>query len=325
MKVKKLFFTVVTLLAAAAVMGQAKKPTIMVVPSDIWCIQNGFVDEFDDQGESRKIPDYKEALQNNSDIRVLISKMGDIMAQRDFPMKVLEQELKRLENESVETSLLLGKETGAGIAENAIERLNRTAKADILIDLAFEVKRQGPRRQVTFNVSAYDAYTSKLISGNTGVSSLSSSAPIETLLEEVVLSFMDNFTAGLQRHFDDMFANGREITVSLRRFDSAPIDFESEFDYNGQYAELADIIGVWFEDNCVEGRFSESSRSANLLRYEQVRMPLYGTSLSGRTVAIDATAFVRSLADMLKRDPYSVPVKTYQKGLGEVWLILGDK
>lgn len=313
------------LFAVATVAGQAKKPTIMVVPSDIWCIQNGYVDEFDDQGAPRKIPDYREALQNSSDVRVLLTKMGGIMAQREFPLKSLEQELKRLDNEAVETSLLTGRESGDGIAENPIERLRRTAKADIILDLAFEVKRMGPKRQVTFNVAAYDAYTSKLISGNTGVSSPSSSVPIETLLEEVVLSFMDSFTADLQRHFDDMFANGREITVSLRRFDGAPIDFESEFDYNGQTAELADIIGVWFEENCVEGRFSETERSANLLRYEQVRMPLFGKSLSGREVAIDATAFVRPLSNMLKKDPYAVPVKTYQKGLGEVWLILGDK
>ena len=42
-------------------------------------------------------------------------------------------------------------------------------------------------------------------------------------------------------------------------------------------------------------------------------------------MAIDATAFARPLANMLKKDPYNVVVKTYPKGLGEVWLILGEK
>ena len=36
--------------------GQAKKPTLMVVPSDNWCITNGFTIEFDNQGTKEVIP-----------------------------------------------------------------------------------------------------------------------------------------------------------------------------------------------------------------------------------------------------------------------------
>ena len=251
--------------------------------------------------------------------------MGDFMAQQEFPIQSLEQELKRLQSEEAELSVLTGSETGAAIAESPIERIRRTAKADIILDLDFEVRRLGPKRQVSFNLTALDAYTSKIISGNTGVGSSSSGAAIETLLQEAVLSFKDNFIAGLLRYFDDLFNNGREITVYMQCFDSSPIDFETEFDYNGQTAELADIIGVWFEENTLNGRFSEAERSTNILRYNQVRIPLYGKSLSGREVAIDATAFARPLANMLKKDPYNVVVKTVPKGLGEIWLFLGEK
>lgn len=319
---------ILTLLAASAVCGvfaQAKKPTIMVVPSDAWCIRNGFIQEFNDQGVVKKVCDYQAAMQNNADIRTLVAAMGEFMAQQDFPIQSLEEELKRMQNQEVDLSVITGKETGAIIAESDYERIIRRAKPDIKLDLDFEVRRIGPKRQVSFNLTAVDAYSSKIISGNTGVGSSSSGAAIETLLQEAVLSFKDNFIAGLLRYFDDLFNNGREITVYLRCFDSSPIDFETEFDYNGQTAELADIIGVWFEENSLNGRFSEAERSANVLRYNQVRIPLYGKSLSGREVAIDATAFVRSLANMLKKDPYNVVVKTVPKGLGEVWLILGEK
>ncbi len=301
-----------------------KLPTIMVVPSDAWCIRNGYVTEFNNQGVIQKIPDYARAMQENSDIRVLVSNMGDFMAAESFPIQSLEQELKRLQNESVEMSLLTGSYTGAGIVESPIEQLRRVAKADIILDLDFESKKVGPRTQVSFNLTALDAYTSKIISGNTGAGS-NSSAPLVRLLEEVFLSYKDNFLNGLKSYYKGIETNGREIVVALKRFDSSPINFESEFEYNGQDAELADIIGVWFEENCVNGQFSEQDRSTNSLRYNQVMMPIYGKSLSGKEVAIDATAFVRSLASMLKKAPYSVEVKTYQKGLGEVWLILGEK
>lgn len=40
-------------------LGQAKKPILMVLPSDNWCIQRFFVTEFDNMGTKVKVPDYK--------------------------------------------------------------------------------------------------------------------------------------------------------------------------------------------------------------------------------------------------------------------------
>ncbi|MFI3285758.1 MAG: DUF6175 family protein [Rikenellaceae bacterium] len=301
-----------------------KLPTIMVVPSDIWCLRNGYVIEFDNQGVTQKVPDYARAMSENADIRVLVSKMGDFMAAENFPIVSLEQELKRVNMESAELSLITGNTSGAMIAESPIEMVRRSAKADIILDLDFENKKIGPRTQISFNLTALDAYSSKIISGNPGVGS-NSSAPLVTLLEEVFLSYKDNFMNGLKNHYNNIAKNGREIVVVLRRFDSSMIDFETEFDYNGQIAELADIVGVWFEENAVDGNFSEDERSANVLRYNQVMMPVYGKSLSGKEVAINSTTFVRTLSNMLKNEPYNSPVKVYQKGLGEVWLIIGEK
>lgn len=297
-----------------------KLPTIMVVPSDVWCKRNGYMIEAGGQS----VPDYAKAMSENSDIRALVSNMGDFMAAESFPIVSLEQELKRINSESVEMSLITGNTSGATIVESPIEMLRRSAKADIILDLDFESKKVGPRTQISFNLTALDAYTSKIISGNTGAGS-NSSAPLVTLLEESFLSYKDNFLTGLKRHYKDIETNGREIVVVLRRFDSCPIDFETEFDYNGQEAELADIVGVWFEENAVGGNFTEDERSTNVLRYTQVRMPVYGKSLSGKEVAINSTAFVRPLVNFFKADPYNTVVKTYQKGLGEVWLIVGEK
>lgn len=179
---------------------------------------------------------------------------------------------------------------------------------------------------MSFNLQALDAYSSKIISGNTGVSTpASSSTALTTLLNEVVLSFKDNLISGLIRYFDNMFEQGREITVQFFRFDSCPIDFETEFEYNEQIAELADIIEVWFEDNCVEGRYGSPTKSANTMRFNQVRMPLMGKSLSGKETAMDSKKFVNSLVNMLRKAPYNLTVTSNQKGLGEVWIYIGDK
>ena len=43
---KKLLFLSAALMLAASTFGQAKKPTIMVVPSDRYCIEKGYVIKF---------------------------------------------------------------------------------------------------------------------------------------------------------------------------------------------------------------------------------------------------------------------------------------
>jgi len=40
---------------------------------------------------------------------------------------------------------------------------------------------------------------------------------------------------------------------------------------------------------------------------------------------LDTRRWVRDLRSMLTGPPFSTPVKIYTKGLGEVWLILGEK
>jgi hypothetical protein len=42
---------------------QAKKPTLMILPSDNWCEQRYFTTEFDNQGTKQKVPNYKQAFQ----------------------------------------------------------------------------------------------------------------------------------------------------------------------------------------------------------------------------------------------------------------------
>ena len=131
-------------------------------------------------GASVTVPDYTKALQVDADMRAMITQMGEFMAQNNFPLQSLEQELKRLQTEDAELAMMTGKQ-GSEIDETPVERLRRNAKADIILDLDYEIMRNGPRQQVRFNLQALDAYTSKIISGNTGMGS-NSGTPLPLLL-----------------------------------------------------------------------------------------------------------------------------------------------
>ena len=295
---------------------QAKKPTIMVVPSDVWCSKNGYMMEFDNQGIKTKIPDYKRAFQENSDLLVAISKIGGLMADRGFPLKDMAQALKTLESESAENAMLSSK-SGAGVQESPIDRLKKAAKADIIMQLTWTLNNQGPKKSVTFVLQGLDAYTDKQIANAQGTGASSFSVELPVLLEEAVLAHIDNFNSSLQTHFDDMFANGREIIVRIKKFDSWSGDLEQEYEDK----ELSTVIEEWMTANTVKGRFNTTDATENMMLFEQVRIPLYDAS--GK--ATDARGFLKGLQNFLKAAPYSIPNKLMMKGLGQAVIVLGEK
>jgi hypothetical protein len=316
-KMKKVALVIATaILSVGMLMGQAKKPTLMVVPSDNWCKQNGFMLKFDNQGTVEELPDYKKALQGSSDLILVIAKISQLMADRGFPCKLLEQELKKLSQESAEDVMLTSK-SGSGVAESPIDKLYKSAKADIILQITWSVNVTGPKKSVTFVLQGIDAYTGKQIASASGTGAPSFSAELPVLLEEAVLAHIDNFNNQLQNHFDDMFANGREIIVRIKKFDSWPDDFETEFDGK----ELGQIIEEWFQNNTVKGRFNTTDATANFMLFEQVRIPLYDAN--GK--AMDARSFLRGLQNYLKNPPYNLTSKLMIKGLGQATLVIGEK
>lgn len=292
----------------------------MVVPSDNWCIKNEYTQMYDEMGTQKTLPDYKMALQNETDLLMTIGKINTMMADRGFPLVNLESALKNLEQEGAEIAML-GSKSGGGIAESPIDILQRTANADIIIQLTYVINQTGPQRSITFMLQGLDAYTNKQIAGAQGTGEPSFATETPVLLEEAVLAHIDDFNSRLQDHFDDLFENGREIVFQTRIWDTGMIDFEEEFNYKGETLELGEIIEDWVYDNTVQGRYNTSNYTENVIRFDQVRIPLY----DDRGRANDTRRWMRDLRSMIGGTPFNQECKIYTRGLGEVWLIVGEK
>ncbi len=319
---KNIITILLAVFSLSTALGQAKKPTIMVVPSDRYCISKNYKLEFDNQGTKVTLPDYKAALQNDADLRLVISKMSGIMADRGFPLKDLEQELKNLAQEAAESSMLTSS-SGSDIQESPIDALKRTAKADIIMDLDFQIKREGPKKYITFVLNGLDAYSGKNVASASGAGQPSSAATPELLLEEAVLSYMDEFNGRLMAHFEDMFAKGREVKILVKVFSSSEYNLQSEVDLKGTADELGIFIEDWMADNTVEGRFNLSDATENMMRFEQVRIPME-IKRGERMRALDTRTYVNNLSKYI-RENFMIDCKVYMRGLGEAWLIVGEK
>lgn len=299
--------------SATELFSQAKKPTLMVVPSDALLSQLGV---------SNSDNPMKQAFVKYPELLLAISKINGLMASRGFPLKNLESVMKSIEDRQAEEMMLASSETGSSTSESMYDLLRKTAKADIILQLTYSVNKTGPRSSITYNLQGLDAYTNKQIATAAGTGEKSMSAEIPLLLEEAVLGHMDPFAASLMEHFDDLFENGREIVVHIKKWAGWEFDLESTF--GDKEDELSFIIEDWFAENTVQGRFSTSEITENMMFLEQVRIPMY-YERNGRQYAMDTRRFVRNLGSYLKEEPYSIPSKIVTRGLGEAWLILGGK
>jgi hypothetical protein len=137
------------------------------------------------------------------------------------------------------------------------------------------------------------------------------------MLEKAVQSNIGTFTEQLQKHFDDMLVNGREIRLTVKRWTAWDKDLETEVGDE----ELSEHINKWVATNTVKNSFNLSDATENVMRFEQVRIPLYDDS----GIPIDARSFGKKLQKYLKKEPFLIEAKLMTRGLGEVILVLGEK
>ena len=261
-------------------LGNTKRPTLMVIPADSWCMANGFTK--DENG--KKVPDYEAAWSGSQDLFSVVSKIGELMSDRKFPLKDLSQSLKNV---------------GA-------------ARTDLLLEVGWKVNKTGPKNSITYTLRGLDSYTMKQVANSSGTGKPSFSAEIPVLLEEAVLERMDNFADQLQAHFDDLLQNGREVSITIRCEGAQSLERE----YDGK--ELTDIIDEWMAVNTVNHRYSMGDANDKQMVFEQVRIPLYADN----GMALDTRRWLNGLRKQLSGEPYKISVQIVSDGLGHATLVL---
>lgn len=290
----------------------AKKPTLMLIPSDTWCNQQGYVKKVNEMGETKILPDYSQAIINSSELKSVTAIINSLMKSRGFPLIDLEAVTKQISTLSAEDAVTTSK-SGQLIAESPLDLLKKRAKCDIILDLHWEVNAIGPRRSITYTLKGLDAYTNKQIAGFSGTSEPTMTSETSLMLQEAVHGSMDEFTNQLMEHFEDMAQRGREVSLRVKVFEGAQ-DLESEI---GGKA-LSEIIEDWVNSNTVNNVYSLTDATENILLFEQVRIPLH--NVEGR--ALDTRQWARGLAKHL--NSMGIKSKLMLQGLGMATIIIGN-
>lgn len=292
-----------------------KVPTIMVVPSDQWCYQQGYVTKI---GE-HEYPDYALALRSDQELLQVITIINELFSQRNFPLKNLESALKTITNRSAEDELVMSK-TGAELLVSPIDELKNVARADIWVQVNWgeNLLDGGSKKALSFTMQGLDAYNDKQVAGASGTGNAVFTAQAQTsiLLEELVVGHIEPFAHQLTSYFKTLEEDGRQIIAHVQVFDDFDGDLEN--DYDGY--ELGEIIEEWMAENTVKGKFNTVIATENHMLFENVAIPLQNDK--GRDM--DARRWIRELQRMLRED-YEIESKLTTRGLGEATLILGGK
>lgn len=314
MEMKRLLLAIAaSVLCVAGVFAQAaKKPTIMVVPSDVWCNTHGYTTQFEAMGTTEILPDYDKALISNVELNVAISKIGEMMSSRGCPLKLLSAELKSIKTSNVERMVMAAGD--GGVAESPLDVLRRVAKADIWLQLTWSINQSGPRRSLTFNLQAIDAYTNKQVAATSGTGNPTFTTELPVLLEEAIVTRIDAFNDQLGDYFAGLFDTGREVTLECMVTNGSDVNFESEVGDD----VLSFIIEDWVEANVKEGQTANlTDATENVMKFEQVKIPM--VLENGR--AIDTRTWARGLMRELMTK-HKLDVSLGMKGLGNAYIIV---
>ena len=295
---------------------QQKKPTLMILPSDNWCNQRYFMSSFNDQGTMKKIPNYKQAFQEDTELGQVIAKLGAFMFNEGYTLKDAEQEIKKLEQVSAEDNVTASNNSGSDLSETPLDKLKKRAKSDIIIQLWWEVNTATGGNVIRYTLDAFDAYTGKRIASSTGNSKASDKFIPDLLLKAVKENF-SLFNSQIDTYFNDMKKNGREVIVKIKTWKNWDKNLEEEYDGK----ELNEYITGWMKKNTLRGNFNTTDNSETYILFEQTRIPLVNESGE----AMDARDFTRGLQKYLKAAPFNITSKLMTRGLGEAILVLGEK
>ncbi len=294
-------------IATVSAFAQAALPSMMVVPSDSWCNEHGFMQIIEHDGVKNYVPQYRSALVEEPDLKVIVSLINSKMTNEGFRLVDLESTLKTLETDNT-----LDAVTGPGMQETLREQLSRVAKCDIMLEVSWKMNTVGPKKSMTFNMRALDAYSQKEVATAIGTSGLTYTVELPVMLSEATDSYIGNFTQQLKSYFKELQTYGRELTFEVRVGNGSMNNLETEVAGD----MLTYLIEDWVIENATGGAKTPDMASENVLRFKGVRMPC--ATPEGRPV--DARFWIRPLLKILREN--GIEHKVHTKGLGHVMIQL---
>lgn len=248
----------------------ADMPVIIVFPADTWMGDHGYMETFNNDGKTMRLPKYADAFATNRDISTAIQAVQKVFEERQFRHEDLENVLKNMDTErAVE---LARKSKGNGTESGLMEEILQQANPDIRIDLDYAVKPAGPVKQIEFKLKAVDAYVSEQVAACEGL--IETGDPLSLALRKAVSGKSEEFCQQLITYYKGLKEKGRKINVVFRAGEGTGIDFMN--DEVGPDGDVySDFFHAWLQKHAVNRSATMGRQTESLCEFKNVRIPFF--------------------------------------------------
>lgn len=302
----------------SSVASQEHVARLMIIPSDSFCLAKGCAisDKVDSDGVIK--PEIGKAIMESDEFVAILGKLNALFANSGFEVDNIQNELKKMSNESILTKLKIhGKENV--VQETPKELLLRTSNVDFVLPLDFSFIELNGEYNLLVRLRCNDAYNGTEVAALYKSEVFPSTMEISEMLELMIAESLPLFIESINKYYEQLFIKGREVKMTLIMSYPFKRLFDENFTYNGHEQRLDSLVINWVKENSMNGEYSIELINSGQISFTSVHLPMIFTR-NGRTRNMDSRTFVNSLRKYLTTEPFFIDSKAYYFGLGEAWL-----
>ena len=292
---------------------EQQKPRLLVLPSDQLLQKFGMLSNEDAQGKTIYIRNYAGYLLKDEDSKFIFSTIQGAFINYGYPLNDLEQTLKSLNDQAMVDEV-------DGIQKDAKTMLLTSAKPDIILELDYGLANAGNSRNInkslTYTLRAIDAFSNKVVATiqQTGFGADSRDNTPAGLMQAALDKDAKEFTKQIDNYFEDIIANGRDITVRIAVDGASPIKLSDDNISGDTYT---DFIIDYMKTHTLQGAYNMNRNTDVELYFTNVRIK----TLNDDGTQYSAYDFARELTKALNQE-CGVKSKNTTQGLGDATIIV---
>ena len=268
-------------------------PQIMVIPSDqtldaFYCLDKRTID-----GKTYYIRNYKEYLTKDTRAKSIFSFIQSKFIERGYMLDDLERSLNNFDTQEA-------LDIASNLETDARTSLLTTIKPDIILELDYKsppARGSYKEKELTYTLTAFDAYTSKSIATVSG-NKIKSADVIEQMKSEMTRQ-LPTLMGEMQNYFSDLLTKGRQVSITINVAEGSNQNLQDSSIEGDTYADqIIDFIKV----NCVKGVYKMQINTKNKLVISNARIKLLnddGTQYSVYDYARDLQKYLKSKLGLL--------------------------
>lgn len=290
---------------------QTQKPTMLVLPSDQLMQRFGCIRTEVSLGKQLQVRDYNSYLLTDPDAKFIIASIQSAFIEFGYPLNDLEQTLKSINEQEMVDEV-------SGIKKDSKTILLTNARPDIILELDYDMTTDRSSRDysksLTYTLRAIDAFSNKVVATIQAAGVKNAKGNTATMMGEAIQKNSKDFTKQINKHFDDLIANGRDITMRVMIDANESFTMSDESIYGDTYA---DFILDYMKVNTLMGTYNLQRNTDTEMYFANVRIK----TLNDNGTQYSAYDFARELSKALNKE-CGVKSKNVTQGLGDAMIII---